>query len=68
VCHGYRGERRQRDRQGQEEQLGALGLIVNAIVLYNTTTPSAPSTTSLAPARRSTPSTSSGAVRWAATT
>ena len=36
VCHGYRGELRQRYRQGQEEQLGALGLIVNAIVLYNT--------------------------------
>ena len=26
----------QRYRQGQEEQLGALGLIVNTIVLYNT--------------------------------
>jgi len=36
VCHGHRGELRQRYRQGQEEQLGALGLIVNAVVLYNT--------------------------------
>lgn len=36
VCHGHRGELRQRYRQGQEEQLCALGLIVNAIVLYNT--------------------------------
>ncbi len=36
VCHSHRGELRQRYRQGQEEQLGALGLIVNAIVLYNT--------------------------------
>ncbi len=36
VCHGHRGELRQRYRQGQEDQLGALGLIVNAIVLYNT--------------------------------
>ncbi len=36
VCHGHRGELRQRYREGQEEQLGALGLIVNAIVLYNT--------------------------------
>ena len=35
VCHGHRGELRQRYRQGQEEQLGALGLIVNTIVLYN---------------------------------
>ena len=31
VCHGYRGELRQRYRHGQEEQLGALGLIVNDI-------------------------------------
>ncbi len=36
VCHGYRGELRQCYRQGQEVQLGALGLIVNSIVLYNT--------------------------------
>jgi TnpA family transposase len=36
VCHGRRGELRQAYRQGQEEQLGALGLIVNTIVLYNT--------------------------------
>ena len=31
-----RGEVRQRYREGQEEQLGALGLVVNAIVLWNT--------------------------------
>ncbi len=36
VCLGHRGELRQRYRDGQEEQLGALGLITNAIVLYNT--------------------------------
>jgi TnpA family transposase len=30
------GELRQRYRQGQEDQLGALGLIVNAVVLWNT--------------------------------
>jgi TnpA family transposase len=36
VCHGRRGELRQPYRQGQEEQLNALGLIVNSIVLYNT--------------------------------
>ena len=34
--HGKRGELRQRYRQGQEDQLGALGLIVNVIVLWNT--------------------------------
>jgi len=36
VCHGRRGELRQPYREGQEEQLNALGLIVNTIVLYNT--------------------------------
>jgi TnpA family transposase len=36
VCRGRRGELRQPYRQGQEEQLNALGLIVNSIVLYNT--------------------------------
>ena len=30
------GEVRQRYREGQEEQLGALGLVVNAVVLWNT--------------------------------
>ena len=36
VCHGRRGELRHPYREGQEEQLGALGLIVNTIVVYNT--------------------------------
>ena len=36
VCHGRGGELRQPYREGQEEQLNALGLIVNTIVLYNT--------------------------------
>jgi TnpA family transposase len=31
---GHKGEVRQRYREGQEEQLGALGLVVNAIVLW----------------------------------
>jgi TnpA family transposase len=34
--HGKRGELRQRYREGQEDQLGALGLVVNAIILWNT--------------------------------
>jgi TnpA family transposase len=37
VFHGQRGELRQRYRDGQEDQLGALGLVVNAIILWNTT-------------------------------
>jgi TnpA family transposase len=36
VFHGKRGELRQRYREGQEDQLGALGLAVNVIVLWNT--------------------------------
>ncbi len=36
VFHGQRGEVRQRYREGQEDQLGALGLVVNALVLWNT--------------------------------
>jgi len=36
VFHGQRGELRQRYRTGQEDQLGVLGLILNAIVLWNT--------------------------------
>jgi Tn3 transposase DDE domain len=34
--HGRRGELRQRYREGQGDQLGALGLVVNALVLWNT--------------------------------
>ncbi len=37
VCDGDRGEIRKVYRQEQEEQLGALGLTLNAIALWNTT-------------------------------
>jgi TnpA family transposase len=36
IFHGQRGELRQRYREGQEDQLEALGLVVNAVVLWNT--------------------------------
>jgi len=36
MFHGRRGELRQRYREGQEDQLGALGLVLNIIVLWNT--------------------------------
>ena len=36
VFHGKRGELRQRYHQGQEDQLGALGLVVNVLALWNT--------------------------------
>ncbi len=32
---GQRGELRQHYREGQEDQLGALGLVVNALILWN---------------------------------
>jgi TnpA family transposase len=36
LFHGKRGELRQQYREGQEDQLGALGLGLNIIVLWNT--------------------------------
>lgn len=36
IFYGRRGEVRQRYREGQEEQLSALGLVVNVLVLWNT--------------------------------
>ncbi|MBP9681710.1 MAG: Tn3 family transposase [Bacteriovorax sp.] len=36
VFHGKRGELHQSYREGQEDQLGALGLVLNMIVLWNT--------------------------------
>lgn len=36
VFYGRRGEQSQAYREGQEEQLGALGLVVNVLVLWNT--------------------------------
>ena len=35
IFHGQRGELRQHYREGQEDQLSALGLVVNAVVLWN---------------------------------
>ncbi len=36
VFHGHKGELRQHYREGQEDQLGALGLVVNILLLWNT--------------------------------
>jgi TnpA family transposase len=36
VFHGNRGDMRQKYREGQEDQIGALGLMLNVIVLWNT--------------------------------
>jgi hypothetical protein len=36
IFHGNRGELRQPYRQGQEDQLSALGLALNILVLWNT--------------------------------
>jgi len=37
ICFGHRGELRQAYQQGMEDQLGALGLVLNAVVLWNST-------------------------------
>lgn len=36
ICHGNRGQIRQAYREGQEDQLAALSLVLNAVVLWNT--------------------------------
>ncbi|MGN9794957.1 Tn3 family transposase [Streptomyces sp. OZ13] len=36
IYHGQKGELRQSYREGQEDQLGALGLMLNIVVLWNT--------------------------------
>ena len=36
IFHGQRGELRQRYRECKEDDMGALGLVVNAVVLWNT--------------------------------
>ncbi|MEM9596294.1 MAG: transposase, partial [Acidobacteriota bacterium] len=36
IFHGHRGELRQRYHEGQEDQIGALGLVLNVVVLFNT--------------------------------
>jgi TnpA family transposase len=36
ICHGQRGEIRKRYKEGHENQLGALGLVTNAVILWNT--------------------------------
>lgn len=36
ICHGKRGQIFQAYREGQEDQLAALGLVLNAVVLWTT--------------------------------
>jgi TnpA family transposase len=36
ICHGKRGQIYQKYREGQENQLGALGIVLNAVTLWNT--------------------------------
>ncbi|GHA54281.1 hypothetical protein GCM10010372_63060 [Streptomyces tauricus] len=36
ICYGKRGRIQQPFRQGQEDQLAALGLVLNAVVLWDT--------------------------------
>lgn len=41
ICHGKRGQIMQAYREGQEDQLAALGLVLNAVVLWTTRYPDA---------------------------
>ena len=36
ICHGKKGTIHQAYRDGMEDQLGSLGLVLNAVVLWNT--------------------------------
>ncbi|MEE1844033.1 Tn3 family transposase [Streptomyces sp. JV190] len=36
MCHGKRGHIQQAYKDGQEDQLASLGLVLNAVVLWNT--------------------------------
>ena len=36
MCYGNRGQLKQSYKEGQEEQLGALGLLLNLVVYWNT--------------------------------
>jgi hypothetical protein len=36
IFHGRKGELYQRYREGMEDQLGALGIVLNCVVLWNT--------------------------------
>lgn len=36
IFHGDRGQVRKRYREGQEDQLSSLGLVLNAVALWNT--------------------------------
>jgi len=36
ICHGRNGQLYQRYQDGMEDQIGALGLVLNALVLFNT--------------------------------
>ena len=40
LFHGQKGELRQKYREGQEDQLGALGLVLNMVVIWVRTVPS----------------------------
>jgi hypothetical protein len=75
ICHGNRGQIRQAYREGQEDQLAALGLVLNAVVLWNTRYLNASSSTCARAGSRCATRTSPGSPRsvtrtstaWAAT-
>jgi TnpA family transposase len=68
LCHGKRGQIHRSYRDGQEDQLGSLGLVLNAVVLWNSRYLNAAVTSCGPRATRSRTRTWPGCPRWAAST
>ena len=68
VFHGRRGEIRKRYREGHEDKLSPLGLVVNAVVLWTTRYQQAALDAIQAKAPRSSTRTWPGSRRWARST
>ncbi|GAB2748862.1 hypothetical protein GCM10027174_24080 [Salinifilum aidingensis] len=68
IFHGKRGQLYQPYRQGQEDQLGALGLVLNMVCSGTASTSTPSSSTSAARAIPSATKTWSACPRWAGTT
>jgi ribosomal protein S18 acetylase RimI-like enzyme len=68
IFHGNRGQLRQPYREGQEDQLAALGFALNILVLWNTQYMTTRSATSATTAARSATSISRGSLRCSTST
>ena len=68
IFHGNEGQLRQPYREGQEDQLGALGFALNALVLWNAQESTTPSPSCVPPGTRSPTRTSGGSHRCSTST